>query len=105
MDVYSEDDYVVGFYADITRSVKGDRFWMMEFGDSSSDLIGKKWRSVRARGCELFNIFKFRSFPWGQEQSKNALLEILGNPAPNYSRVKSTVGRRRPSGGNGRGSG
>lgn len=87
MDVYSEDDYVVGFYADITRSVKGDRFWMMEFGDSSSDLTEKMALCAR-KGCELFNIFKFRSFPWGQEQSKNALLEILGNPAPNYSRVK-----------------
>lgn len=95
MDAYSEDDYVVGFYSDITRSVKGDRFWMMEHGDGNPTLVQKMELCAR-KGCELFDIFKFRCFPWGQEQSRHAMLEITGEPTPNYYKVQEFVKENKP---------
>lgn len=96
MDVYSEDDSVVGFYSDITRSVKGDSFWMLEYGDGFESLTDKMTLCEK-KGCTLFEIFKFRPFPWGQEQSLRSLLEITGEPAPNYKKVQSYLSSHAPA--------
>ncbi len=95
MDVYSEEDYVVGFYSDITRSVKGNAFWMLEYGDGFATLTDKM-KLCEKKGCSLFEIFKFRPFPWGQEQSLSSLLEITGEPAPNYHNVKDFLASHTP---------
>lgn len=87
MDIYSDSLYEIAFYSDITRSLKRDKFWMMEFGTGSSNLY-KEMELIRNHGCEWFTLFTFTPFLAGQEQGFKGLLTITGEKEPNYYLVK-----------------
>ena len=88
IDVYSENMYEIGFYADMMRSLKStDRFWMMEYSAESKNL-GKEMELLKSHGCEWMLFFKLNPFPWGQEQGTRGLLTLTGEPRPNYFVIK-----------------
>lgn len=86
-DVYSRDPYEIRFYCDLTRSLKGDTFWLLEYGAFSPKLY-EELRLIRRSGAEWVAIFKFKPTPWGQEQGQRCLLTITGEKAPNYHAVR-----------------
>jgi beta-galactosidase len=88
MDIYSDNNNEISFYSDLTRSLKSDRFWMMEYGTGSKNLQ-KEMEMIYERGCEWFYLFKFKPFTAGQEQSTTELITITGEPGPNYITVKN----------------
>lgn len=88
MDIYSDNPNEISFYSDITRSLKKDKFWMMEFGTGSKNLL-KEMEMIKESGCEWFYLFKFKPFIAGQEQSTTELITITGEPGPNYSVVRN----------------
>lgn len=86
-DCYHEEEYIFAFYCDFLRSIRTDhRFWVMENGDGSKKLATMMDIAER-RGCEQYCVFKFRPFPWGQEQSRTALIDLYGRPMPNYDMI------------------
>jgi beta-galactosidase len=89
IDIYSEDPVEIAFYADACRSLLNRPFWVMEYGTSSKTLASEMDLLV-GRGCERFSLFKFRLFPWGQEQeaARSALLDVTRHPRPSYFEVQ-----------------
>ena len=87
MDIYSNDLHEIAFYSDITRSVKKDTFWMMEYGTGSPNLY-EEMKLIEKAGCEWFLPFTFIPFAAGQEQGINGLLTITGEARPNYNVIK-----------------
>lgn len=89
IDIYSSDEAEIAFYADACRSLLNRPFWVMEYGTGSAALPAEM-DLMRSRGCEWFSLFKFRVFPWGQEQetAKGAMLAVTGDPLPGYETVK-----------------
>jgi beta-galactosidase len=87
MDIYSSDLHEIGFYSDITRSVKKDKFWMMEFGTGSPSIY-EEMKIIEKAGCEWFLLFTFLPFAAGQEQGIKGLMTITGEPEPNYYVIK-----------------
>ncbi|MBQ9121747.1 MAG: beta-galactosidase [Clostridia bacterium] len=92
IDVYTGDPIKVGFYSDFMRSVKPDvpRFWFLEFSDHPQDpeqLFGV----AEQRGAEWMEIYKFRPYPWGQEQSEEAMINRFGRPTEGYYAVQDYV--------------
>lgn len=89
IDIYSNDEAEIAFYADACRSLLNRPFWVMEYGTGSAALPAEM-DLMRSRGCEWFSLFKFRVFPWGQEQetAKGAMLAVTGDPLPGYGAVK-----------------
>ncbi|SFB27223.1 beta-galactosidase [Cohnella sp. OV330] len=89
IDIYSSDEAEIAFYADACRSLLNRPFWVMEYGTGSAALPAEM-DLMRSRGCEWFSLFKFRVFPWGQEQetAKGAMLAVTGDPLPGYGAVK-----------------
>jgi len=90
IDIYSDDPCEISFYCDITRSLKGNNFWMMEFGTGSPNLV-KHMDLCKNSGCEWFLLFTFLPFPAGQEQGFKGLLTITGSEEPNYHNVKKWI--------------
>jgi beta-galactosidase len=98
MDLYSDRPFEIAFYADLTRSIsKGRRFWMMEYGTRSPNLV-EEMEINAERGCEWFYLFKMLPFPWGQEIDRKALLTLSGKPEPNYHAVRNWAGKRSSEG-------
>lgn len=95
IDIYSSDEEEIAFYADACRSLLDRPFWVMEYGTGSAALPAEM-DLMRSRGCEWYSLFKFRVFPWGQEQEKaqGALLAVTGDPRPGYEAVKRWAGNR-----------
>ncbi|HEY5562634.1 MAG TPA: beta-galactosidase [Clostridiaceae bacterium] len=87
IDVYSDKPYEIGFYSDLARSLKGSNFWMGEFNSANSNLSNEMMQ-VKNCSCEWFFLFKFNSFPWGQEQGNGALITMTGKTTENYNIVK-----------------
>jgi beta-galactosidase len=87
IDIYSEKQYEIAFYADLMRSLKNGTFWMLEFGVESQAQY-EEMNLLKKRGCELLSFFKLNPFPWGQEQGTKALLTLTGEPTANYHLIK-----------------
>lgn len=95
-DCYHEQEYIFAFYCDFLRGVRGDgKFWVMENGDGSK-LLGDMMDIAEERGCTQYSVFKFRPFPWGQEQSRTSLIDLYGRPMPNYETVRRHAARTEP---------
>lgn len=87
IDVYSDKLYEIAFYSDLAKGIKGDNFWMGEFNSSSNNLSNEMLQ-IRDKSCEWLFLFKFNSFPWGQEQGNGALITMTGKTTENYNIVK-----------------
>ncbi|MBO9607188.1 MAG: beta-galactosidase [Paenibacillaceae bacterium] len=97
MDLYSESLHEIGFYADFNDSLKPGRSWFMEYGPNAANL-SDGMEQVRGRGCEWFTIFKFKPFPFGQEQSLQEMLTLSGEPAASYRIIADWAARRDAAG-------
>lgn len=87
-DCYTEKEYEFAFYCDFLRAVKDTgRFWVMENGDGGK-LLGRLMEVAEERGCGRYSVFKFRPFPWGQEQSRESLIDLYGRPMPGCATVR-----------------
>lgn len=87
MDIYSDCSHEISFYSDLIRSVKNDKFWMMEYGTGSSNLYNEM-ELIKNAGCEWFLPFTFLPFAAGQEQGFKGLLTMTGELEPNYHVIK-----------------
>ena len=97
IDVYTNDPVKIGFYSDFMRSVKPQvpRFWFLEFSDHPKN--GKEmFRVAEQKGAEWMEIYKFRPYPWGQEQSEEAMINRFGRPTPGYYEVREYIRDGRP---------
>lgn len=88
IDVYSNDPARIGFYSDFMRSVKPEvnKFWFLEFSDHPDDAEGL-FHVAESRGAEWMEIYKFRPYPWGQEQSEEAVINRFGRPTAVYDSI------------------
>jgi len=87
IDVYSDRPHEVAFYADFMRSIKGDKFWMLEFPAERKNMA-EGLELLKSHNCEFVSFFKLNPFPAGQEQGTKALLTLTGEPTGNYWIVK-----------------
>ncbi|MBC8081357.1 MAG: beta-galactosidase [Gorillibacterium sp.] len=94
MDIYSDSLLEIGFYSDLTRSVKNDKFWMMEFGTGSPNLYNEM-ELIHKSGCEWFMPFTFIPFASGQEQGFKGLVTMTGELEPNYHVIKQWADNHR----------
>jgi len=89
MDIYSDKDYEIAFYCDACTAVLQRPFWMMEFGTGDVNLY-EHMQLASKHHCDKFFLFKYKPFPWGQEQGNGQpeLMTITGQPAASYQKVK-----------------
>lgn len=92
IDVYTGDPVKVGFYSDFMRSVKPEvpKFWFLEFTDHPDD-AETLFRVAESKGSEWMEIYKFRPYPWGQEQSEEAMINRFGRPTGGYRDVQNYI--------------
>ena len=81
IDIYSDDVETLRFYGSVMRGIKGQPFLVTELGVSVPN-IGQNVRTLADEGCKAFWYFKYRPFPWGQEQTRTAIRTVCDNPAP-----------------------
>jgi beta-galactosidase len=85
IDVYSEHVYENAFYADFMYSLKPGNAWFLEFGTGGE--VGQ-WMGiidqVRSRRTDWLFIFKYKPFPFGQEQGLKELVTSTGEPTDKY---------------------
>jgi len=83
---------------DIYRNYKpGKAFWITETGSGalSADKVPtagqlRAWAfSALARGCEAYNIFRWRTCLSGQEQELQGVIEVSGKPRRRYAAVQA----------------
>ncbi|MBN1248678.1 MAG: beta-galactosidase [Anaerolineae bacterium] len=86
IDLYTTQDYEIGFYADFCRGM-GVPLWVMEYGAQLENLA-TGLSLLAERGCDWTFLFKFNPTPAGQEQSMKQLLTVTGAPAPNFHVLK-----------------
>lgn len=94
MDLYSEKLHEIAFYADFNESLKPGRSWFMEFGPNAANLADGM-RQLHGRGVEWFTVFKFKPFPFGQEQSLKELVTTTGEPTDSYRHMQAWSGEER----------
>jgi beta-galactosidase len=87
IDIYTSNPHEIGFYSDMARSIKGERFWMMEYGTGSSKLHNEM-KLINERNCEWFCLFTYKPFKAGQEQGFKGLVTMTGEEEPNYTVVQ-----------------
>jgi beta-galactosidase len=86
-DLYTREAHEIAFYCDLMHDVLDRPFWFMEY-DISSPALAAELDGIAASGlCARLFFFKFRPFPWGQEQGTRSLLTVTGAPAPNLAAV------------------
>lgn len=90
VDIYSEKLHEISFYSELTRSLKGNDFWIMEYGTGSTDLYNEM-KMIKEKGCSWFNFFTFIPFTAGQEQGHKGLFSITEQPEPNYYTVQKWI--------------
>lgn len=94
MDLYSEKLHEIAFYADFNASLKPGNSWFMEYGPNSANLADGM-RQLQGRGVEWFTVFKFKPFPFGQEQSLKELVTTTGEPTDSYRLMQAWAGEER----------
>ncbi len=93
LDLYSQKDHEIAFYCDFMHDVKQQPFWFMEYGTGSPKLATELDAIAGSGHVDRLLFFKFRPFPWGQEQGTRELLTIMGTPGPNYHAIKEWTAR------------
>jgi beta-galactosidase len=83
-DLYSDKDHEIAFYCDFMHDVLGKPFWFMEYHIASSKLDAELDAIAGSGAVDALYFFKFRPFPWGQEQGTTALRTVTGQPTANY---------------------
>ncbi|QJD86647.1 beta-galactosidase [Cohnella herbarum] len=83
IDLYSEHLHEIAFYADFNYSLKPGASWFMEYGPNVKNLR-EGMEQLRGRGCDWFTVFKFKPFPFGQEQGLQELVTLTGEPTDSY---------------------
>jgi beta-galactosidase len=81
IDLYSDDVETLRFYGSVMRGIKGQPFLVTELGVSVPN-IKHNVQTLAEEGCKAFWYFKYRPFPWGQEQTRTAIRTVCDNPAP-----------------------
>ena len=104
LDFTSYDNYPHGepartaFCLDIMRGVGGGSFSIMEQKCGSGAAPGqiRLWfHQAIARGAESIFFFRWRPFPFGQEQEKQRLLDYDGKPNRRYEEIKQSLAEAR----------
>jgi beta-galactosidase len=94
-DLYTERPHEIAFYLDFMRDVLQRPFWFMEYGTGSGNLATELDAIAASGAADWLFFFKYRPFPWGQEQSTRELCTLTGQPSPNYQVVQSFARRAR----------
>jgi beta-galactosidase len=87
IDIYTSSAHEIGFYSDLARSLKGEKFWMMEYGTGSHKLY-EEMKLIKERNCEWFCLFTYKPFKAGQEQGFKGLVTMTGEEEVNYGTIK-----------------
>ncbi|RED64622.1 beta-galactosidase [Cohnella lupini] len=83
IDLYSEKLHEIAFYADSNYSLKPGASWFIEYGPGVNNLRDGMLQ-LQGRGCDWMTIFKFKPFPFGQEQGLQELVTLTGEPTDSY---------------------
>jgi beta-galactosidase len=95
-DLYSDQDDKIAFYCDLMHDVLDRPFWFMEYGTGSGKLASELDAIAASGTVEKLFFFKFRPFPWGQEQGTRALRSVTGAPTDNFRAIRDWTTRHRP---------
>lgn len=96
-DMYTDQDDRIAFYCDLMHDVKQQPFWFMEYDTHSRKLTAELDAITKSGTVEKLFFFKFRPFPWGQEQGTHSLCTVTGSLTPNYQEISKWTRRARPA--------
>jgi beta-galactosidase len=96
-DMYTDQDDRIAFYCDFMHDVLHKPFWFMEYDVSSRKLAAELDAIAKTGHVDKLFFFKFRPFPWGQEQGTRALCTVTGSLAPNYHELRQWTSRPQPA--------
>lgn len=95
-DLYTSENDRIAFYCDMMHDVKNQPFWFMEYAVGSHKLQTELDAIARTGHVERLFFFKFRPFPWGQEQSTHSLCTVTGSLTANYHALMEWTSRPAP---------
>ena len=81
-DIYSHKMYEIGFYHDMSRSIKNKPFWMLEYGTGFP--VAEMMDLATSKGCELVGLFAYNPFPAGQEHGPASMVDMFGREQKSY---------------------
>ena len=87
-DMYTDQDDRIAFYCDFMYDVKHQPFWFMEYDTHSRKLATELDAITRSGTVDKLFFFKFRPFPWGQEQGTSSLVNVTGSLPRNYHELR-----------------